>query len=73
MQKVQLKKSTAFRYGLVAGYKQFFTPAFGARYYAMVDLGTDYKKENSKQLLLVLNFTSTLDSCDKRKKTNFTN
>ena len=33
-----------FRYGFVAGYKQFFTPEFGARYYASFDLGTDYKK-----------------------------
>ena len=34
-----------FRYGFLAGYKQFFTPEFGARYYASVDLGTDYKKD----------------------------
>ena len=34
-----------FRYGFVAGYKQFFTPEFGARYYASFDLGTDYKKD----------------------------
>ena len=33
------------RYGFVAGYKQFFTPEFGARYYASFDLGTDYKKD----------------------------
>ena len=36
---------SGFRYGLLAGYKQFFTSEFGARYYAMVDLGTDYSKE----------------------------
>ena len=38
-------KASAFRYGFVAGYKQFFTPEFGARYYASVDLGADYKKD----------------------------
>ena len=37
-----------FRYGFLAGYKQFFTPEFGARYYASVDLGTDYKKDMSE-------------------------
>ena len=36
-----------FRYGFVAGYKQFFTPEFGARYYASFDLGTDYKKDQT--------------------------
>ena len=40
---------SGFRYGLVAGYKQFFTPEFGARYYAMVDLGTDYSKEQTEK------------------------
>ena len=39
---------TGFRYGFLAGYKQFFTPEFGARYYASVDLGTDYKKDMSE-------------------------
>ena len=33
------------RYGFVAGYKQFFTPEFGARYYASFDLGTDFTGE----------------------------
>lgn len=37
--------ANGFRYGFVAGYKQFFTPEFGARYYASFDLGTDYKKD----------------------------
>ena len=38
-----------FRYGFVAGYKQFFTPEFGARYYASFDLGTDYKKDQTDE------------------------
>ena len=33
------------RYGLVAGYKQFFTPAFGVRYYALLDFG-QYEDDN---------------------------
>ena len=37
--------ANGFRYGFVAGYKQFFTPEFGVRYYASVDLGADYKKD----------------------------
>ena len=41
----QSESASAFRYGFVAGYKQFFTPEFGARYYASVDLGTNYKKD----------------------------
>lgn len=39
--------ANGFRYGFVLGYKSFFTPEFGARYYAAVDLGTDYKKDLS--------------------------
>ena len=38
-----------FRYGFVAGYKQFFTPEFGARYYASFDLGTDYKNDQTDE------------------------
>lgn len=37
--------ANGFRYGFLAGYKQFFTPEFGARYYASVDLGANYKKD----------------------------
>ena len=37
--------ANGFRYGFVAGYKQFFTPEFGVRYYTSVDLGADYKKK----------------------------
>lgn len=31
---------SAFRYGILGGYKQFFTLEFGARYYAVLDYGT---------------------------------
>ncbi len=36
--------ATGFRYGVLGGYKQFFTPEFGARYYAVVDFG-NFKKD----------------------------
>ena len=36
---------SSFRYGLLAGYKHFFTPAFGVRAYANFDLGTKYSKD----------------------------
>ena len=35
----------AFRYGIVAGYKQFFTDNFGLRYYGMFDYGTNIHEE----------------------------
>lgn len=33
----------AFRYGIMGGYKQFFTENFGARYYGVLDFGTAHK------------------------------
>ena len=36
----------AFRYGFVAGYKQFFTDSFGLRYYGMLDYGTNIHEED---------------------------
>ncbi len=35
--------ASGVRYGFLAGYKQFFTPSFGARYYGVVDFG-NYSK-----------------------------
>lgn len=35
----------ASRYGIVAGYKQFFTDNFGLRYYGVFDFGDDYRGE----------------------------
>ena len=43
------KSAGAFRYGLVAGYKQFFTENFGLRYYGVLDFGTDYKYDLDMQ------------------------
>lgn len=37
--------TNGFRYGFVLGYKTFFNPQFDIRYYAAVDLGTDYEKD----------------------------
>jgi hypothetical protein len=37
------KSMGAFRYGIMGGYKQFFTDNFGLRYYGVLDFGTDYK------------------------------
>lgn len=34
---------SAFRFGILGGYKQFFTENFGARYYGVVEFGTKYK------------------------------
>lgn len=36
----------AFRYGLVVGYKQFFTERLGLRYYGMLDYGTYIHEED---------------------------
>ena len=41
----KFKNMSSFRYGLLAGYKHFFTPAFGVRAYASFDLGTKYSKD----------------------------
>ena len=41
----KFKNMSSFRYGLLAGYKHFFTPAFGVRAYANFDLGTKYSKD----------------------------
>ncbi|TQR58139.1 outer membrane beta-barrel protein [Campylobacter troglodytis] len=38
---------SGFRYGFVAGYKQFFSDTFGLRYYGLVDNG-DYEKDGNK-------------------------
>ncbi|WP_185900170.1 outer membrane beta-barrel protein [Campylobacter sp. MIT 99-7217] len=41
----------AYRFGLVGGYKQFFTEEFGARYYLNLDTGTKYTKgSNNSQI-----------------------
>ena len=34
------KSVSSFRYGFLAGYKQFFTEKFGLRYYGVIDFGT---------------------------------
>ena len=34
------KLASSFRYGFLAGYKQFFTEKFGLRYYGVIDFGT---------------------------------
>ncbi len=47
------------RYGLVAGYKQFFTPEFGARYYALLDFG-QYEKDGITEL--TYNFNVNADA-----------
>ena len=39
---------TGVRFGIMGGYKQFFTPEFGARYYGVIDFGTKYKKDSAK-------------------------
>ena len=36
----------AFRYGIAAGYKQFFTEKFGLRYYGVLDYGTNIHEED---------------------------
>ena len=40
----------SFRYGILAGYKQFFTPEFGLRYYGLLDYGTSNKKGKDSNL-----------------------
>lgn len=34
---------SAFRFGILGGYKQFFTENFGARYYGVLEYGSKYK------------------------------
>ena len=40
---------SGLRYGILGGYKQFFTPEFGARYYAVVDFSNNSEKELTLQ------------------------
>ena len=41
-----LQSGISFRYGILGGYKQFFTENFGLRYYGVIDFGTASKHKN---------------------------
>ena len=61
------KTASSFRYGIVAGYKQFFTESFGLRYYGVFDYGTESKHKvapspnmnATEPAAMMFNFTET--------------
>ena len=49
-------------YGFVGGYKQFFTPRLGLRYYANLDLHHNLKKVESNQIdITIINYGANVD------------
>lgn len=63
----QTETATGFVYGFLAGYKQFFTQNFGARYYGVVNLGNFSKDvtdgvDSVKVKVNVWNITANADA-----------
>ena len=62
------KSASSFRYGFLAGYKQFFTEKFGLRYYGVIDFGTQsehkigpsYNADGASPVEAYFNFTETI-------------
>ena len=55
--------ANGFRYGAIAGYKQFFSPEFGVRYYGVFDNGTSSKKtDNGKTKVDTWNANANVDA-----------
>ena len=62
------KSVSSFRYGFLAGYKQFFTEKFGLRYYGVIDFGTQsehkigpsYNAIGASLAEIWFNFTETI-------------
>ena len=62
------KSASSFRYGFLAGYKQFFTEKFGLRYYGVIDFGTQsehkigpsYNASGASLAEIWFNFTETI-------------
>ena len=62
------KSASSFRYGFLAGYKQFFTEKFGLRYYGVIDFGTQSEHKIGPSLNIngaspaeaYFNFTETI-------------
>ena len=62
------KSASSFRYGFLAGYKQFFTEKFGLRYYGVIDFGTQSEHKIGPSLNMdgaspaeaYFNFTETI-------------
>ena len=62
------KSASSFRYGFLAGYKQFFTEKFGLRYYGVIDFGTQsehkigpsYNVSGASPAEAYFNFTETI-------------
>ena len=48
-------------YGFVGGYKQFFTPYLGLRYYANLDLHHNLKKVKSNQIITAITYGANVD------------
>ena len=56
-------KGSGLNYGLVAGYKQFFTDSFGLRYYANIDYNSSkIKADGEKASLNVINYGVNVDA-----------
>ena len=62
------KSASSFRYGFLAGYKQFFTEKFGLRYYGVIDFGTQsehkigpsFNPDGASPAEVYFNFTETI-------------
>lgn len=56
-------KGSGLNYGLVAGYKQFFTDSFGLRYYANIDYNSSkIKMDTEKVALNAINYGVNVDA-----------
>ncbi|TQR28189.1 outer membrane beta-barrel protein [Campylobacter sp. MIT 97-5078] len=53
---------TGFRYGIIAGYKDFFNADFGVRYYGTFDLGTKYTKGSNNPQIETMNLYVNADA-----------
>ena len=54
---------SGLNYGLIAGYKQFFTDSFGLRYYANIDYNSSkIKADGEKASLNVINYGVNVDA-----------
>ena len=58
---VEDSTQAGFRYGVVGGYKQFFSENFGLRYYGVVDNG-DTKNEDGEKFTTTLNANANVDA-----------
>ena len=53
---------SGYRYGILAGCKQFFSQSFGARYYGVIDLGSKYTKGSNSTQIVTYNYSANADA-----------